>query len=286
MSEWVIPSINQHLSVAGGEVLNKLLFHHFPSLKSVLMRLIYDYLSARFSDKDALFLNFGYVPLGQDEVNLTLLPEEEGHRFSAQLYHHVGKFICWENTGVLEVSSGRGGGANFMMRHFKPKSYKGVDYSKRAVDFAQRRYHNECLSFDYGNAEALNFPDHSFDIVINLEASMYYPNITSFFDEVRRVLKPNGYFLYADLRYEEKIEQWRSQILNTGLKLIREEEITHNVSKAIELDRKRRIWLVKTYTPAIMHFITYPLAGLKTNAPHEVRNLDHRKYWFFILQKI
>jgi SAM-dependent methyltransferase len=266
-------------------MLNKLLFHHFPSFKSVMMRLIYDYLSTRFNDKDALFLNFGYVPLNQNEANLVLLPEEEGHRFSAQLYHHIGKFVPWENADVLEVSSGRGGGANFMMHHFKPKSYKGVDYSRQAVDFARERYHAEGLSFEYGNAEALPFSDHSFDIVVNLEASMYYPNLTRFFDEVRRLLKPNGYFLYADLRYEEKVEQWRAQLLNTGLKLIREEEITDNVNKAIELDRSRRIRLVNTYTPKIMHFISYPLAGLKTRPPHDVRNLDHRRYWFFILQK-
>jgi len=266
-------------------MLNKLLFHHFPSLKSVLMRMIYDYLSTRFGDTDALFLNFGYVPLHQEEATLALLPEEEGHRFSAQLYHHIGRFIHWDNADVLEVSSGRGGGANFMMRHFKPRSYKGVDYSQQAVDFSRRRYPVDGLSFEYGNAEALPLPDCSFDIVVNLEASMYYPNITTFFDEVRRVLKPNGHFLYADLRYQEKIETWRAQILNSGFKLVRGEEITSNVSKAIELDRKRRIWLVKTYTPSIMHFISYPLAGLRTRAPHAVRNLDHRKYWFFILQK-
>jgi ubiquinone/menaquinone biosynthesis C-methylase UbiE len=268
-------------------MLNKLLFHHFPSLKSVLMRILYDYLSTRVSDKDALFLNFGYVPFGHDEGKLALLPEEEGHRFSAQLYHHIGKFIPWENADVLEVSSGRGGGANFMMRHFKPRSYKGVDYSRQAVDFSRRRYHTEGLSFEYGNAEALTFADNSFDIVINLEASMYYPNIIRFFDHVRRVLKPKGYFLYADLRYEEKIEQWRTNLLDTGLKLIHEEEITDNVLEAIELDRQRRIRLVKAYTPAIMHFISYPLAGLQTNPPHEViRRFDHRRYLFFILQKI
>ena len=268
-------------------MLNKILFHRFPSLKSVFMRMLYDYLSTRFSDKDALFMNFGYVPLGHDEVKLALLPEEEGHRFSAQLYHHVGKFVPWGKADVLEVSSGRGGGANFMMRHFKPRSYIGVDYSRQAVDFSRRRYHTAGLSFEYGNAEALAFADNSFDIVINLEASMYYPNITRFFDHVHRVLRPNGYFLYADLRYEERIEEWRSNLLNSGLRLIREEEITDNVLEAIELDRKRRIWLVKTYTPAIMHFISYPLAGLQTNPPHQViRRFDHRRYLFFILQKV
>ena len=267
-------------------MLNKLLSHHFPSLKSVFIRMLYDYLSTRFSPQDALFLNFGYVPVGQEEVQLALLPEEEGHRFSAQLYHHLGKFVPWENADALEVSSGRGGGANFMMRHFKPKSYTAMDYSKKAVDFALRRYHAEGLLFEYGNAEALPFPDQSFDIVINLEASMYYPNITRFFREVYRVLKPGGYFLYADLRYAEKIEQWRAQLSGMGLKLLRQEEITNHVQKAIELDRRRRIWLVNTYTPKIMHFISYQLAGLETNEPHAVvRQLDRRNYWFFILQK-
>ena len=267
-------------------MLNRLLSHHFPSLKSVFIRMLYDYLSTRFGDKDALFMNFGYVPLDHIEPQLALLPEEEGHRFSAQLYHHIGKFIPWENADALEVSSGRGGGANFMMRHFQPRSYTGVDYSRQAVDFARKRYHANGLSFEYGNAEALPFPDRSFDILINLEASMYYPNLAKFFEQVRRVLRPGGYFLYADLRYAEKIEPWRAQVLDSGFKLIREEEISNSVQKAIELDRKRRIWLVNTYTPKIMHFITYQLAGLETSPPHEVvRQLDDRKYWYFVLQK-
>jgi ubiquinone/menaquinone biosynthesis C-methylase UbiE len=267
-------------------LLNKLLFHYFPNLKSVLTQMLYDYLSTKFNDQDAVFLNFGYIPNSSEEPRLALLPEEEGHRFSAQLYHHIGKSISWENADVLEVSSGRGGGANFMMRHFKPRSYKGVDYSSQAVDFSKRRYRVLGLTFEYGNAEKLAFPDNSFDIIINLEASMYYPNITKFFEHVQRMLKPNGYFLYADLRYEEKIEQWRAQLHSTGLKLIKEEDITDNVLKAIELDRERRIRLVKTYTPSIMHTVSYQLAGLEPNAPEDTTpHLDKRKYLFFILKK-
>jgi len=267
-------------------MLNKLLFHRFPSLKSILTRIFYNYLSAQVKDADVAFMNYGYVPHVQDEFKLALSPEEEGHRFSVQLYHHVGKSISWENADVLEVSSGRGGGANFLMRHFKPRSYKGVDYSSRAIEFCQRRYQVDGLSFEYGNAEALTFPDNLFDIVVNLEASLYYSNITRFFGHVRRVLKPGGYFLYADLRYEERVEQWRAQLRNMGLKLIKEEEITSNVLKATELDRERRIWMVKNYMPAILHTMCYHFVGLEPNAPKDVTpHLDNRKYWHFILQK-
>jgi hypothetical protein len=59
-------------------MLNKLLFHHFPSLKSVLTPLLYNFLSTRFNDKDALFMNFGYVPQAPDEFKIVLLSEEEG----------------------------------------------------------------------------------------------------------------------------------------------------------------------------------------------------------------
>ena len=78
----------------------------------------------------------------------------------------------------------------------------------------------------HGNAEALTFADNSFDVVVNVEASLYYPNITKFYEHVRRVLKPDGYFLYTDLRYEEKVAIWHAQLKNMGLKLIKEEDIT------------------------------------------------------------
>jgi hypothetical protein len=52
-------------------------------------------------------MNFGYIPRVPEEFSLLLLPEEEGHRFSARLYYHIGKSIGWENADVLKISSGR-----------------------------------------------------------------------------------------------------------------------------------------------------------------------------------
>ena len=101
-------------------MLNKLLFHHFPGVKSVLTWALYEYLSVRVKDKGAVFMNFGYAPHHEDHKTLPLSPEDEPHRYPLQLYHHIAKSIHWENTDALEVSSGRGGGAHFIMRHFKP----------------------------------------------------------------------------------------------------------------------------------------------------------------------
>ncbi|MBL8102298.1 MAG: class I SAM-dependent methyltransferase [Anaerolineales bacterium] len=266
-------------------MLNKLLFHRFPNLKSWLTRLQYEMVSAIDKDKNAIFMNFGYTAHHEGYEPIPLEKEDEIHRYPMQLYHHVAKHIDWKNADALEVSSGRGGGANFIMRHFKPKSYTGVDFSTRAIEFCREHYKLDGLKFHHGNAEALSFPDNSFDVVLNVEASLYYPNIAKFFAHVKRVLKPNGYFLYTDLRYEEKVEIWRAQLKNMGLTLVKEEDITDNVLKAMEMDRERRMALVDKYVPAILRKQFYHFAGLTPNSPNALPHLDNRRYWYFVLQK-
>ena len=267
-------------------MLNKLLFHRFPNIKSWLTRLQYEMISTFDKDKNAIFMNFGYTAHHKGNEHLTLAAMDEIHRYPLQLYHHVAKSIEWDNMDALEVSSGRGGGAHFIMRHFKPKSYTGVDFSTRAIEFCRSHYKLKGLNFHHGNAEALAFPDNSFDVVVNVEASLYYPNITKFFEHVTRVLKQDGYFLYTDLRYEEKVEIWRAQLKSMGLKLVKEEEITDNVLKAMEFDRERRMQLVDKYVPAILRKFFYHFAGLTPDSPNGLPHLDNRKYWYFVLQKI
>jgi ubiquinone/menaquinone biosynthesis C-methylase UbiE len=266
-------------------VLNKLLFHRFPNVKSLLTRLQYEFISALNLKRDVLFMNFGYTAHHQGVDPIPLEPEDEIHRYPMQLYHHVAKHVSWTNADALEVSSGRGGGASFIMRHFKPRTYVGVDFSAKAIEFCRSHHILEGLRFEHGNAEDLKYPDNSFDVIVNVEASLYYPNVKKFFQHVKRVLKPGGYFLYTDLRYEEKISEWHTQIEEIGLKIIKEEDITDNVLKAMELDRERRIHLVDTYIPVILRKQFYHFAGLDLASPTAVPHLERRRYWYFVLQK-
>ena len=264
-------------------MLNKVLFHRFPLLKSWITRVQYELISALDRDRNVIFMNFGYAPHEYEPVSLAM--EDEKHRYPLQLYHHVARHIAWENTDVLEISSGRGGGAHFIMRHFKPRSYTGVDFSSRAIEFCRTHYNLDGLKFHHGNAEALTFPDNSFDVVVNVEASLYYPNIDRFFEHVRRVLKPGGYFLYTDLRYEEKVPAWHDQLKSLGLKIIREEDITENVLRATELDRERRISLINKYAPVMLRRSFLHFAGVSPDQPETPPHLENRRYWYFVLQK-
>jgi ubiquinone/menaquinone biosynthesis C-methylase UbiE len=56
------------------------------------------------------------------------------------------------------------------------------------------------LTFKSGAAEALPFDDESFDVVINIESSHCYQSIAKFLSSVHRVLRPNGYFAFAEFR--------------------------------------------------------------------------------------
>ncbi|MBV6392892.1 MAG: Phthiotriol/phenolphthiotriol dimycocerosates methyltransferase [Anaerolineales bacterium] len=266
-------------------MLNKVLFHQFPTLKSLLTRLQYEFISMLGVRRDLLFMNFGYTAHHEGQEPFPLTPEDEIHRYPLQMYYHVAKHADWTNADALEVSSGRGGGAEFIMRHFKPRSYTGVDFSSKAVQFCRDHHSIPGLKFQHGNAEDLKFPDESFDIVINVEASLYYPNLAKFFQHVRRVLRPEGYFLYTDLRYEEKVPAWREAIASTGMRTLREEDITGNVLQATELDRERRIQLINRHVPRILRRQFYHFAGLDVNSPDSSPHLERRRYWFFVLQK-
>lgn len=46
-----------------------------------------------------------------------------------------------------------------------------------------------------GDADRLPFADGTLDVVINVEASHYYPNFPRFFAGFARVLRPGGHLL-------------------------------------------------------------------------------------------
>ena len=107
---------------------------------------------------------------------------------------------------VLEVGSGRGGGAAFVAKYLRPKSMIGIDYADRSVRFCRRAYELPNLSFAPGDAEHMPFDDASFDVVLNVESSHCYPDMARFVAEAARVLRPAGRLLFADMRHRSAME--------------------------------------------------------------------------------
>jgi hypothetical protein len=72
------------------DMLNKLLFHRFPNVKSWLTRLQYEMVSTFDKDKNAIFMNFGYTAHHKGKTN----PLELKMRPQFCAYYSCSKIHC------------------------------------------------------------------------------------------------------------------------------------------------------------------------------------------------
>jgi SAM-dependent methyltransferase len=179
-------------------------------------------------------LNYGF---SSDPEN-SVIGANEPEFYCLRLYEHTVRNTPLAGRDVLEVSCGRGGGANFVSRTFEPRRYLGIDLSEENIRLARTRAARPGLTFELGNAEKLDLPDASFDVAINIEASHLYDDRTRFFAEVRRVLKPGGHFCYTDGCWAD--DDCTEDLLETGFELLERLEITSNVLHALRKDSPRR----------------------------------------------
>ncbi|BBY06275.1 phthiotriol/phenolphthiotriol dimycocerosates methyltransferase [Mycobacterium noviomagense] len=171
---------------------------------------------------------------------LPLEASDEANRFCIQLYHRVATQVDLSGKQVLEVSCFHGGGASYLMRTLHPASYTALDLNPAGIDFCRKRHQLPGLNFMQGDAENLPFADQSFDVVINIEASSYYPSFPRFLAEVARVLRPGGYLLYADVRYgRDHIAEWEEELRNAPMRLVSERDISKEVARGVETNVPR-----------------------------------------------
>ena len=193
------------------------------------------------TDRTITFINLGYAGLETTHTT-TLSPEDEASRYSIQLYDYLFQFCDSKGKDVLEVGCGRGGGAGFLYKTYRPESYLGIDFAKANIAFCNSVHTGNGLRFEVGRAESLAVPDCSKDIIINVESSHCYTSPAFFFKEVHRILKPGGMFLFADIRGDRLTSSYQTVTMLEeqfkaleDMSLIDRTDITNNVMRSLEL---------------------------------------------------
>jgi len=127
----------------------------------------------------------------------------ERRRFTTRLLGRAGWLPLGERR-ILEVGSGGGSELAWLQElGAAPNRLCGIDLLPDRVAQAQRTYPE--IEFRQGNAERLEFPDSTFDLVLALTV------FSSIFDEsmarnvareIARVMKPGGALFWYDVRYD------------------------------------------------------------------------------------
>ncbi len=117
----------------------------------------------------------------------------EAHRYEKEW--HIPAAADFQNTRglrVLEIGCGMGtDGAQFAKAG---AIYTGIDLTDAAVELARKRFQVSGLKgeFRVADAERLDFPEASFDLVYSHGVLHHTPDIEAAVREIHRVLKPGG----------------------------------------------------------------------------------------------
>ena len=155
------------------------------------------------------------------------------------------------DAAVLDC--GCGGGANLkkLLKQCPKGQVKGIDYSEVSVE--KSRSMNQKAIAD-GRCEVLQasvmelpFPGEQFDLVTAFETVYFWPDLAQSFQEVYRVLKPNGVFFICNecSGDTDKDDKWTKAI--KGMRIYRDVQLQAVLRaagfQAIQVHKNENDWL-------------------------------------------
>ena len=228
------------------------------------------------------FMNYGFIDDDQPALEL----EDEPDRLFIQLYHMNIRDLELSGKQVLEVGSGRGGGAHWVARTYAPESLTGLDYSAAAVKLCTRMYGRQAnLRFVEGNAMKLPFEDNSFDVVYNVESSHCYSDMSAFIHEVFRVLRPGGHFAWTDFRDEKRMQELRDIFAITDFSIVKNIDITPQVIAALDKISDDKQSRIEKGTGRIIRRSFETFAGVRGTPVYESFQNGRLRYYRYLLRK-
>jgi SAM-dependent methyltransferase len=128
-----------------------------------------------------------------------------GH--SERVSNYADKFLTFvevkPNQKYLDVGCGNGAAPTYLARKYH-LNVTGIDVDPEQIQLAEANSRDvDNVRFLTIDGTQLPFEDNEFDIVSTFKTTHHIPNWPDALAEMLRVLKPNGYFIYADFVYPE-----------------------------------------------------------------------------------
>ncbi len=125
-----------------------------------------------------------------------------------------------ENDVVLDAGCGVGGSAIFLAKNIGCQ-VTGITLSDRqvrtATHFSEKNEVSHLAKFERMDYTQTRFPDHHFDVVWAVESMQTATDKSRFLKEMRRVLKPGGRLLIADVFKEGNWDINETTVMQTML---------------------------------------------------------------------
>jgi ubiquinone/menaquinone biosynthesis C-methylase UbiE len=129
----------------------------------------------------------------------------QGEFVSEHLHRYCISNQFISNKVVLDIASGEGYGSNLLSKH--AKHVIGVDIDNRTIEKAKIKYKKSNLIFRTGSADKIPVEDRSIDVVISFETIEHHDKHQEMFNEIKRVLKPDGILIMSspDKKYHSDL---------------------------------------------------------------------------------
>jgi O-methyltransferase len=246
----------------------------------------HDQCAANIDDPSFLFFNYGLAEADNDNYDW-VLPGDRSYRYHLNLLRRMLHGVDLRRKTVLDLSSGRGGNCHYLLRYSNARLVYGLDRCEPYVRFCRRTLPDAGLRTICADALRLPMRDKSFDVVLNVQSSHCYGDFAAFLREAHRVLRPGGTLAYADAWDLDMFPlDWnarRTQLSESGLQIVNQEEVGASVSVAIEQD--------DGFGPRFRRAVSNLNSDLFLSATASLRNIqcslaEHRAtYWMYRLVK-
>ena len=230
----------------------------------------------------SLFLNFGFDPIEPPSSPLNVEDHEIGANPKRLVLELIGDLQLRPSQDLLDIGCGRGGTVSVLRQYYNIGRVAGLDISPTAIAFCQSTHTQPNTEFFVGDALDLPFPDAEFDLITNIESSHSYGDLTAFYREVYRVLRPGGHFLYTDLLDSDRFAWLENELQEIGFVLSRRQNITPGVLRSCDNTAARNAEAFNSGND--QHLLAYFL-GMPGSVPYEAMKSGESRYMIYRFEK-